>query len=367
MKSVRVVPFVLAALVGCSSAPVDLGSPGRNQSPQERGGDNVLGDKDGDETVRESPGPENPTPSAGEPETVVEMTSLGGVSQIRDLDLAAGKIHYSALANDRVALYRYDIASKANVAVGDEFASEPFAADANGVFYSGVRAEPASRAIFGTPTTGIAPEWLSLVPTYATAVGLDDQKVYWIERGELTTNFRVAHRGAFSSSPEPTQSYGPEMSLGANFFRHIVVDQGVAYAAGDHGMLVKFDIELATTMLAEQGPTNGFVVGGTNLYWMDGAALRSLPKTATKETLPSTIATLPADANNVVAGVGPKGIYVLSETTTGSDAGSVIRVDPTSGAQKELATNLSGLGRGVFRENTLYFTTKKGILRLADQ
>jgi len=164
----------------------------------------------------------------------------------------------------------------------------------------------------------------------------------------------------------PTSSYGPAIRLGPDFFRHLVVDQGVAYAASDHGMLVKYDIELATTMLAEQGPKNGFVVSGTNLYWIDGTDLKSLPKNAAAATPPSTIASLPADASNVIGGIGPKGVYVLSVAKTGND-GRVIRVDPATAAQKELATDLSGLGSGIFRENAFYFVTNQGVMRLADQ
>jgi hypothetical protein len=368
MKSIRVVPFVFALLVGCSSAPVDLGDPGRSRSQQEDG-DKQVGDRngvEGDDTTLGGPGTNDPTLPSGEPELVLDTASLGAVAVIRDLDLSAGTLYYSALQNDGVALFRYDIASKANVAIGGEHAGEPFAADSSGVFYFGVRPDSSEKAILGIPTTSVAPQWLSSVPTYATAVAVDTQNVYWVERGELTTNFRVARREPFASSPVPTSSYGPAIRLGADFFRHLIVDEGIAYAAGDHGMLIKYDIELATTMLTEQGPKNGFVVSGANLYWIDGAALKSLPKNAAKDTPPSTIASLPADASNVIGGIGPKGIYVLSHATTGND-GRVLRVDPTSAAQKELATNLTGLGSGIFRENAFYFVTSQGVMRLADQ
>lgn len=368
MKSIRVVPFVFALLVGCSSAPVDLGDPGRSRSPQQQERDQPVGDRNGAEggdTPLEGPGTETPAQS-GEPELVLDATSLGGVAAIRDFDLSAGTLYYSALQNDRVSLFRYDIASKANAAIGGEQAGEPFASDSSGVFYFGVRPDSSERAILGMPKTSAAPGWLSIVPTFATAVAVDAQYVYWVERGELTTNFRVARREAFASSPVPTSSYGPAIRLGPDFFRHLVVDQGVAYAASDHGMLVKYDIELATTMLAEQGPKNGFVVSGTNLYWIDGTDLKSLPKNAAAATPPSTIASLPADASNVIGGIGPKGVYVLSVAKTGND-GRVIRVDPATAAQKELATDLSGLGSGIFRENAFYFVTNQGVMRLADQ
>ncbi len=368
MNSIRAVPFVLALLVGCSSVPVDLGDPGRSQLPKEQDGDEPVGDRngiEGDDTTLEGLDTDPPAQS-GEPELVLDTTSLGGVAAIRDFDLSAGTLYYTALQNDRVSLFRYDIASKANAAIGGEQAGEPFASDSSGVFYAGVRPDSSERAILGMPTTSTAPGWFSLVPTFATAVAVDAQYVYWVEPGELTTNFRVARREAFASSPVPTSSYGPTIRLGADLFRHLVVDQGVAYAAGDHGMLVKYDIELATTMLTAQGPKNGFVVSGTNLYWIDGADLKSLPKNAAKDTPPSTIASLPADASNVIGGIGPKGVYVLSVAKTGSE-GRVILVDPASAAQKELATNLSGLGSGIFRENAFYFVTNQGVMRLADQ
>lgn len=373
MKTVRFLSLVLPAILGCSIGRIDLGEPGRGGSSHENGngGDpNGSGGLEGETLgapAKEDPGTATP-PNA--PENVLETATLPEIAQIRELRLAGGKIYYSALADDRVSLYRYDIASKTNALVDRDYGGSPFAADAGGLFYYGLTAAPQRKAVVGMPlaTTTHAPEWFSGVTTYATAIALDQQKVYWVERGELHTFFRIAPRGTFQSAPTETAAFGPSVPNQNEYFAHIAIDQGVGYAAGDRGRLVKFDLEIATTLLATGGPKNGFAMGSGRLYWVDGTALKSLATTAAPETTPSVIGSpLPADATNVVAGVGPKGVYVLSIPVAGGDTGKVLRIDTTTGAPTELASSLSGLLSGTFFDKSLYFVTSKGVLRLTEE
>lgn len=373
MKPIRFLCFVLPAVLGCSSGPVDLGDPGRDETPQDKGkGSDGNGGSGLDGEILDAPGNEDPDPAIppNAPENVLETATLPEIVQIRELRLAEGKLYYSALADDRVSLYRYDIASKTNALVDRDYGGSPFAADAGGLFYYGLTAAPQRKAVVGMPlaSTTHVPEWFAGVTTYATAIALDQQKVYWVERGELHTFFRIAHRGTFQSPPTETGAFGPSVPNQNEYFAHIAIDQGVGYAAGDRGRLVKFDLEIATTLLATGGPKNGFAMGSGRLYWVDGTALKSLATTAAPETTPSVIGSpLPADTTNVVAGVGPKGVYVLSTPVAGGDTGKVLRIDPTTGTPTELASGLSGLLSGTFLDKSLYFVTSKGVLRLTDE
>ena len=369
MKTVRFFCFVLPALLGCSSGPVDLGDPGTKDTPNENDDlrnlddDKTPGDPDKDPGT----GPGTLKPASG-PEPVLESAALTDVGEIHAFDLADGKLIYSALHHDRMALFRYDISSKSNALVDPEYGGSPFAADAGGLFYFGLTAAPVRKAIVGMPLTSTThvPEWFSSVSTIATAVALDAERVYFIERGELETSFMVAGRGAFATPPSERLAYGRSVPNDNEYFRHLVVDDGVAYAAGDRGRLVKFDLEIATTILTTGGPETGFVVDGSRFYWVDGTDLKTLSTTAAAGTTPTVIATLPSGATNILGGVGPKGVYVLSQPTADADGGKVLRIHVSTGAPTELATKLSGLRSGTFLEKSLYFATSKGVLRLTD-
>ena len=370
MKPYRLSCFVLTALIGCSSGPVDLGDPGvKDDVPLDPGRDGDHNDRPGD--VEQDPGPKNPDTStpANAPETVLEATSLAEVDEIRSFDLAGGKLFYSGAHDNSISLYRYDIASKANVLVARDHGGAPFAADENGFFYAGLTAYPVvQKAVVGMPLTSTthAPEWFSSYETIATAVAVDPGKVYWIERGELHTFFRIANRTAFTLPPSPAYAFGPSVPNNSETFEHLVIDQGVGYTAGDRGRLVRFDMEIATTVLTSGGPKSGFVLDDSNLYWVDGTDLKALPKGAPAGSSPSVITSLPSDATNVLGGAGPKGVYVLSQPSAGADSGKVLRIDPATGTPTELVTKLGGLRAGAFIEKSLYFVTSKGVLRLKD-
>jgi hypothetical protein len=370
MKSVRFVCFVLPAVLGCSSGPVDLGDPGRDDAPHGNDDPGTKGNGDLPGDKQQEPGPQNPAPSlpSNAPETVLESAALADVGEIRTFDLAAGKLYYSALHDDHMSLFRYDITSKANALVDRDYGGSPFAADAGGLFYYGLTADPVRKAVIGMPltTTTHAPEWFAGVTTHATAIALDQQKVYFVERGELHTFFRIANRGTFMRPPTETGAFGPSVTNNSEFFNHLVIDQGLGYAAGDRGRLVKFDLEIATTLLTSGGPKNGFVVDSSSFYWVDGTDLKALSKSAAPGTTPSVIATLPSGANNLLGGVGPKGIYILSQPSADPEAGKVLRIHPTTGAPTELATQLSELRGGTFLDKALYFATSKGVFRLTD-
>ncbi len=368
MKPVRLLCFVLPAVLGCSVGRVDLGDPGRDDVPHGNGGDGNGGNGgDGTTGDPETGDPGQSSPSNA-PETVLEGATLDQIGEIRDFNVAAGKLYYSASSDGRVSLFRYDIASKANVLIDKDHGGSPYAADANGLFYFGLTPEPVEKAIIGIPLTSTThlPEWFARVSTYATAVALDPKMVYWAERGELDTFFRIARRGTFASPPTETAAFGPSVPNQGEWFNHLVVDQGIGYAAGDRGRLVKFDLEIATTLLAEGGPTDGFMMDAARLYWTDGAELKALSRSAAPGTAPSVIGSLPSDATNVLGGVGAKGVYVLSQPSAGGATGKVLRIDPATAASTELVSKLPGVRAGTFLDKSLYFATSKGIFRLTD-
>jgi hypothetical protein len=369
----------LAGVWACSLAPVDLGDPAKGLEQSEPGTDS--GSDASADTTPPTTTTTTPVPDSGAAESVVAQSAVPEVATAQHLVVAGNRLYYDATVKGQRygqhVIYCWDLTTKQNVGLSVPSADVPFAADDHGLFFGGhgiIPDQEPTNAIVGGPlgSGAFTPGWLSPADGTPTALALDATYVYWVESYDGYSNWYRAPRGSFAIHPAPTHwSTLAMVALGWELKVHMLVDNDRVFFGID-GALSRSDMAVGgdenVDLLPSGGPSDRFDGDDTNLYWVDAtnAKLMRFAKSAGPFTSATVVASLPADSDNALGGIGGKGIYILSQPKAGGATGKVLRIDAKTGASADLATRLDQPREGVFAQGALYFVASQGIMRVVD-